>query len=289
LASAALLASGHLAVAQSLFTQITEGPHVTDLGHSGFGGWADYDNDGYADLSVERYEGDAEMDTLYRNNGDGSFAEVTEETIVTERPLNNGWSYQVAWFDYNNDGFLDAYVMNGDDNESIITANQLFRNNGNENAWLTVRPVGTVSNRDGIGAKVRMLATYAGTARWQRRDIAGGDTNNGNDRYAHFGLGDATNVTTLRIDWPSGTVQELTNVATKQILTITEPAKLVPLGAGEFQIRCWKGMQFEVQKSVNLQTWALLGVVTNATGTLVFHDAQPDPGAACCFYRVVSR
>jgi hypothetical protein len=63
----------------------------------------------------------------------------------------------------------------------------------------------------------------------------------------------------------------------------------VPLGPREFQIRCWKGMKFEVEKSSNLQTWDSLGVVTNETGTLIFRDTQGDPGTACCFYRVVSR
>jgi hypothetical protein len=65
----------------------------------------------------------------------------------------------------------------------------------------------------------------------------------------HSGLGDATNVTTLRIEWPSGITQEIPNVAANQILTITEPARWVPFGPREFQIRCWKGMQFEVEKS----------------------------------------
>jgi len=93
----------------------------------------------------------------------------------------------------------------------------------------------------------------------------------------------------LRIEWPSGIVQELQNVAARQILTVTEPAQLVPLGPSEFQIRCWKGMQFEVEKSHDLRAWDSMGTVTNATGTLTFQDAQPDPGAACCYYRVVSR
>ncbi len=109
------------------------------------------------------------------------------------------------------------------------------------------------------------------------------------DPRAHFGLAHATNVTTLRIEWPSGIVQDLTNVAANQILTITEPTQLVPLGPREFQIRCWKGMQFEVQKSHNLETWDSLGTVTNETGKLTFQDTQGDPGTACCFYRVVSR
>jgi hypothetical protein len=109
------------------------------------------------------------------------------------------------------------------------------------------------------------------------------------DLRAHFGLGDATNATTLRIEWPSGIVQEFTNVAANQILPITEPAQLVPLGPRESQIRCWKGMKFEVEKSHNLEAWDSLGVVTNEAGTLTFQDTHGDPGTSCCFYRVVSR
>ena len=61
-------------------------------------------------------------------------------------------------------------------------------------------------------------------------------------------------MTTLRIEWPSGTVQELQDVSANQILTIAEPANLVPLGPRQFQIRCWKGMQFEVHESHNLES-----------------------------------
>jgi hypothetical protein len=147
--------------------------------------------------------------------------------------------------------------------------------------------VGTVSNRSAIGAKVRAQATIWGQNAQQMREVSG--TPYTGDLRAHFGLGDATNVTTLRIEWPSGIVQELANVAANQILTITEPAQLVPLGPREFQIRCWKGMRFEVEKSHNLQTWDSLGMVTNVSGTLTFQDTQGDPQTAACFYRVVSR
>ncbi|MBE7499475.1 MAG: CRTAC1 family protein [Verrucomicrobiales bacterium] len=254
-------------------------------GTHNFVSWVDYDNDGFLDLWVSGYRSG---NKLLRNNGDGTFTHITDAPIVTERPLNNAGTYQVAWFDYDNDGFLDAYVMHGDDNSSIWTVNQLFRNNGNDNAWLTVRPVGTVSNRDGAGAKVRALATYAGQARWQRRDITVGCLSEGNHRYAHFGLGDASKVDTLRLEWPSGIVQEFRDVPARQILTVTEPAQLVPLGPREFQIRCWKGMQFQVQKSHNLQDWLSLGFVVNQTGTLLFQDTQTEPQAARCYYRVMS-
>jgi len=73
----------------------------------------------------------------------------------------------------------------------------------------------------------------------------------------------------------------------REILTITEPAQLVPLGPREFRIRCCEGMQFEVQRSADLQPWNSLGAVTNETGTLTFQDTQGEAQTAACFYRVV--
>jgi hypothetical protein len=81
-------------------------------------------------------------------------------------------------------------------------------------------------------------------------------------------------VDTLRIEWPSGIVQELKNVQPNQILTVTEPARLVPQGVGAFQIKCWVNQSFEVQSSGDLVTWTPVATVTNTTGTLLFEDAE---------------
>ena len=151
-----------------------------------------------------------------------------------------------------------------------------------------MKPVGTVSNRDGVGAKVRVLATYAGQARWQRRDITGGTTSNGNRRHAHFGLGNATSIEALRIEWPSGIVQELKDVEPNQILTVTEPARLTSQGAGGFQIQCWINQSFDVEASEDLQSWSVVDTLTNETGELVFHDTEPLE-EICRYYRVVAK
>jgi hypothetical protein len=255
-------------------------------GTHNFAAWVDYDNDGFLDLWVSGY---MSGNKLFRNNGDGSFAQITTGSLIEQRPPNGAGTYFVAWFDCDNDGFLDAYLFNGDDYGSILTANQHFRNQGNENAWLTVKLSGTVSNRDAVGAKVRTLAAYAGQARWQRRDISGGNLPNGNHRYAHFGLGDAAKVDTLRIEWPSGIVQELRDVPANQILAVTEPPRLVPQGVGAFQIQCWINQVFDVQASPDLAHWSTAATVTNTTGTLIFQDTEGEPQTAACFYRVVSR
>jgi hypothetical protein len=99
----------------------------------------------------------------------------------------------------------------------------LYHNNGNGNAWLNVKLVGTVSNRSAIGAKVRVKAFYRGASRWQLRDVSGGDSSsNQQPLNAEFGLADATTIDTVRVEWPSGIVQELHDVAPRQFLTMTE-------------------------------------------------------------------
>ena len=140
--------------------------------------------------------------------------------------------------DYDRDGFLDLFVANWSNQN-----NWLFRNKGNANGWLTVKCIGTASNRSAIGAKVRAKATIGGKTFWQLREISNGDGRSNGTLTAHFGLGDATIIDTLRIEWPSGIVQELHDVAAKQSLTVTEPARLQALGAGVLRIQSWKGMR----------------------------------------------
>jgi hypothetical protein len=265
------------------FTRILNGSPVDDTVRSWGAAWGDYDNDGYLDLFVANQQG---PNLLYHNERIGRFSQVFDGEVVSDA----GHHGPGAWADFDNDGSLDLLVCHIDiSGGGLPEPNSLYRNQGNSNAWIMVRLVGTVSNRAAIGAKVRVHATIWGKSVWQLRQISGGEGACQGDLRTHFGLGDATKVDTLRIEWPSGTVQELHNVPVKQILSITEPAKLVPVSSRGFQIRCWKGMQFEVQRTHDLLTWDSLGMVTNLTGTLTFQDTQGGPGTASCFYRVVSR
>ncbi|MSU62483.1 MAG: hypothetical protein EXS31_08810 [Pedosphaera sp.] len=246
----------------STFTAITTGAIVTEERQFHGCAWGDYDNDGFLDLFVLNIAA-AENNFLYHNNGDGSFEKIVEGSLVNE----SGFSNDCAWGDYDNDGFLDLFVANGGIDGQ--RKNFLYRNNGNGNAWMKVRCVGTVSNRSAIGAKVRVRATFGGKTFWQLREIS-----SGSGLIAHFGLGNATNIEALRIEWPSGIVQELHDVAPKQFLTLTEPARLQALAAGVLRIQSWKGMAFEVQASTNLDQWSPLTTVTNLTGTLEFTDPE---------------
>jgi hypothetical protein len=84
----------------------------------------------------------------------------------------------------------------------------------------------------------------------------------------------------------SGIVQELHDVAAKQSLTVTEPARLETLVAGAFRVQSWKGMAFEVQASTDLKQWSPVTTVINLAGTLEFTD--PDAANHLRrFYRTV--
>jgi hypothetical protein len=269
------------------FTLVTNSVIGTDIGNSAGCAWGDYDNDGWLDLFVARvgkYDNNfnivaRESNILYHNNRDGTFTKVTSGSLVNEP----GISFGAAWGDYDNDGFLDLFVSNG-----FVSADAddfLFRNNGNTNNWINFRLVGTVSNRAAIGAKVRVLATIYGRKFWQLREISGGSGHGcQNDLRANFGLGDATNADLVRIEWPSGVVQTLTNLHSKQFLTITEhqegaaaPSIVASLsratdGVVQLSAAGPQGFRYLLEASTNLHDWVWLASRTNLSATVQWTD-----------------
>ncbi len=259
------------------FRKITSGAMVATGGN--VSAWGDYDNDGFLDLFLVGGITRVWPDYLYHNNGDGTFTQMTTGAPGADGGRNSG----CAWGDYDNDGFLDLFLANFYDEDNF-----LYHNDGNAHHWLKVKLVGTVSNRAAIGAKVRVRAPLSGTAYWQLREIGGGSGYAGQNLLAHFGLRDAEKAEVVRIEWPSGIVQELRDVPANQTLTVTEPARLQITGPGQFRIQSWEGQAFEVQSSIDLKNWQAVTTITNLTGTLEFSDTNAVQQTAC-FYRAVQR
>ena len=208
--------------------------------------------------------------------------------------MNDGgtglYFFAPTWVDYDNDGSLDLFVAGGS-TDTGPGKNLLYHNNGNNNRWLKVRCAGTVSNRDAIGAKVRARATIAGKTFWQLREINEGGGHNSAPLIAHFGLGDATNVDLLRIEWPSGYVQEITDVPARQIKTVIEAPRLsasITNGAAQLVLRGGRGFNYAVESSEDFKTWLSVGnvTVTNLNGTASITDTNTS-AASHRFYRAL--
>lgn len=267
------------------FEPVTSGLIAEDEEHFASGSWVDYDNDGWLDLFVTvlgpgtSASAPHVFNRLYHNQGDGTFALVTTGSLVTKAGNAGG----AAWGDYDNDGFPDVCVAYG----TVFSSqrNALFRNNGNANNWIKVRCVGTDSNRSAIGTKVRVKARIGGREFWQMRQIGcDQDWVAFNSLDAAIGLGDATVIDTLRVEWPSGRVQELREVPVKQTLVLVERTdfSISNRGTGEVELTL-KGprqQRYRVEASTNLTDWATVAsvTITNADGTASLRDNHTGNG-----------
>jgi hypothetical protein len=269
------------------FTRVTTGSIVNDPAQSISTAWGDYDNDGYLDLFVGNRNGTKNF--LYHNNGDGTFTRVTSGPITEGNDENGG----CAWGDYDNDGFLDLYVSNLGPNNGGPARAFLYHNTGNSNHWLKVKCVGVASNRMAIGAKVRVQTTINGVATWQLREMTTGDGFGSAALTAHFGLGDATNVDTVRVEWPSGGAQEIHRVGANQSLEIFEPPTLYAAGLGadgfHLQVVTSRALtDHRVESSPNLKDWTEVTTLNSqALGQRVPVVDTNAPGRDVTFYRVV--
>ena len=211
--------------------------YLTGLGgmtllHSGWGiHFLDYDNDGLKDLLVAQGH---DLDTieltspqihykepmlLARNTGKG-FVDVSAQSgAVFEQP----WVARgMAIGDLDNDGRVDAVVAtNGG------PAHILHNQTSTPNHWLTVALTGHTSNRDAIGAEIKLTTTHG--SQWITVTTSGSYLS-ANDKRAHFGLGPDA-LATLDIRWPSGILQHLENVQADHVLTVNEPSKTASVPA----------------------------------------------------------
>ena len=189
-------------------------------------GWGtdffDYDND--ADLDIFVANGSTfqylempkylirQKDRLFRNEGNGTFIEITDDAGVNASPSRVGRG--VACGDYDNDGDVDVFVVNNHDRAVLLK-----NDGGNRNTWLHVKLVGTVDNRDGIGSKIRVVA---GELTQIREINAGASYMSFNSLTAEFGLGHKSMVDLLEVVWPNGATERFSNVRVNQRLIVAQ-------------------------------------------------------------------
>ena len=183
-------------------------------------GFIDYNNDGWKDLFSANGDVDSltqelrQQDTMFENQDGREFLDVTQE--MGNDFLRIGFQRGSAFADLNNDGFMDIVVTSLNQKPRI-----LVNSADNKNHWLLMRLIGHKSNRDAIGAKIKVTMP-SGRTLYNHVTTSVGFLSS-SDRRVHFGLGKETGVTSIELRWPSGLTQTLNNVPADQILTLEEP------------------------------------------------------------------
>jgi len=190
-------------------------------------GWGtkffDYDNDGWVDLFVvnghvyPQILSYRQRNFVHKNNRDGTFTEVAEQlgAPFLEKRVGRG----AVFGDLDNDGDVDIVINNLDGGP------QLLRNDGgNANNSVLIKTIGVKSNRDGIGARVKVVAGDL----IQIDEVRSGDSYlSQSDLRLHFGFEKRTKIDLIEVRWPSGVVDRITDVSVNKILTIKEGQGLV--------------------------------------------------------------
>ena len=148
-----------------------------------------------------------EPDSLFLNDGHGGFSEASAAAGLTESKAHRG----AAFADFDGDGRVDIAVA------SLGDRVEIWHNIGpTQNHWIDLRLQGTRSNRDGIGARIRIGSQWnemTSAVSYASSSLGG----------VHFGLGTVANIDEIEIRWPSGKRQILRNVKADQILNVREP------------------------------------------------------------------
>lgn len=238
------------------YTEVALAANLADPIQTWSAAWGDFDNDG----DMDAYVGSSDFDdpnTLMRNNGDGTFTDVTAGAGIDTAAKG----YENVAADFDNDGNLDIFTngnmlfgngnltfsynpnltlanssyggaigdLNNDGFLDMFASNNLYINSGNANNWIKIVTEGMShtapnrSNRNGIGARVE-ISTPSGV---QIRDVRSGE----GFRYmhtvnTHFGIGTDTTINYIRIYWPSGVVDNITNPSINSTVVVQEGQSL---------------------------------------------------------------
>jgi enediyne biosynthesis protein E4 len=202
--------------------------------HTQFLGWGcgflDFDNDGWPDIlicnghvypEVEQLKteaGYAQRKLLYHNLRNGHFADVSLQAGpgISDPNASRG----AAFGDFDNDGDIDVVVNTVNGYPQLLRCDSSLGNN-----WIKIRTLGTKSNRSGIGARLKCVASMPGELKpHQQIDEvrSGGGYLSQSDLRVHFGLGKAGKVDLLEVRWPSGQVDTLKDIKVNQLIFVKE-------------------------------------------------------------------
>ncbi len=184
---------------------------------------ADFDNDGWKDIFVSRGHVQSpnmagrqmidQPNTVFRNLEGNKWSALTEDAGFAAQPPRRHRGAAVG--DFNHDGKLDVVVT------ALSAPAEIWMNDSpDSNHWLEIALEGTKSNRDGIGARIRVSA--GGFVQFNHMSTAAGYASS-SAAPVHFGLRNAKVAEEIEIRWPSGTVQRLKDVQSDQILHVKEP------------------------------------------------------------------
>jgi enediyne biosynthesis protein E4 len=213
------------------YSSSSTGLGAISLLHSGWGvRFLDYDNDGWKDLLIVQSH---VMDTIQVNEPNLHYREpplllhneygkkFVDVSALSGDVFHQKWAARgLAVGDINNDGRLDAVVTSNNGPAAVLVNQTQTNQTQTSNHWITLKLVGVKSNRDAIGAQVR-ISTPAGN---QFATVStSGSYQSSSDKRIHFGLGAEDSVREIEIRWPSGIRQTISRQKGEQIVTITEP------------------------------------------------------------------
>ncbi len=183
--------------------------------------FSDFDLDGFEDFFVATGFGNQELNHYFKNipvaNG-RSFSETSITDLENNQP---SFSRSSVPFDYDNDGDLDLIVSNFDGSLFFYenTTIQSETTNQTPNSWTKIKLIGTTSNRDALGAKIEIISN---TNSQQSRFYQGSAYQSQSLQPVHFGLENATSITSIKVTWPSGLEETITDIPIQKIIEITE-------------------------------------------------------------------
>ena len=164
--------------------------------------FGDLDNDGFADLYIGTGNPDFRSllpNRMYRNDGAGSFQDVTSAGGFGHLQKGHG----VAFGDLDNDGDEDIYQVMGGAYSGDVYYNALYVNPGHGNHWIALKAQGTVSSRDGIGARIAVKVREAGRERTIHAVVGTGGSFGGSSLLQEMGLRQATKIESIEVRWPA--------------------------------------------------------------------------------------